>query len=145
VGKNQKLKVFVDTNILISGIFFRGNESKLLQNPQLDIITSQTAVNELKSVIKNKFISLKTESLKIAIEEADRALQDISVIKEGKYAKYIKEAGRMLNGKNDIKIMAAVLYSKPDFFITGDKHFYNNTVKSKVKLARTKDLLASFK
>jgi len=35
----MKYKVFVDTNVLLSGIFFEGNESSVLDLVELDIIT----------------------------------------------------------------------------------------------------------
>ncbi len=37
----MKYKVFVDTNILLSGIFFEGNESSILDLIELDLITSE--------------------------------------------------------------------------------------------------------
>ena len=109
------MKVFIDTNILISGIFFRGNESKLLRIPEVEFITSQTAVEELRHILKIKFRSLKVESLKVAIEEVNKAMKDIHVVQDVTCGKYIKEARKLVKGKNDQKIMAAVLSSKPNY------------------------------
>ncbi len=47
----------------------------------------------------------------------------------------------MVGGKNDQKILAAILFSKPDYFVTGDKHFYNEKVKTKVKIRKTREIL----
>lgn len=135
------MKIFLDTNILISGIFFRGNEAKLLRITEVEFITSQTVVEELKHIVKIKFRSLKVESFKLAIEEVDKAIKDIHIVQDVSYDKYIEEAKELVRGKNDQKIMAAVLFSKPDYFITGDKHFYNNKVESRVKIKRTKEIL----
>ncbi len=43
----MKYKVFVDINILLSGIFFEGNESSILDLIELELITSEDAVVEL--------------------------------------------------------------------------------------------------
>ena len=59
---NQTIRVFLDTNILISGIFFSGIESKLLSLSKIEFITSDTAVSELKEVVMRKFVSIKAES-----------------------------------------------------------------------------------
>ncbi len=44
----MRYKVFLDTNILISGIFFEGNESKILDLVELDLITCEDVVEELE-------------------------------------------------------------------------------------------------
>lgn len=43
----MRYKVFVDTNILLSGIFFDGNESRILDLVELDLVTSEDVVDEL--------------------------------------------------------------------------------------------------
>jgi len=35
----MKYKIFVDTNILLSGIFFEGNESRVLDMVGLDLVS----------------------------------------------------------------------------------------------------------
>ncbi len=55
----MKYKVFVDTNILLSGIFFEGNESRILDMVELDLMTSEDAVDELRRIVRKK---LKTIS-----------------------------------------------------------------------------------
>lgn len=44
----MRYKVFVDTNILLSGIFFDGNESRILDLVELDFVTSEDVVDELR-------------------------------------------------------------------------------------------------
>ena len=51
----MKYKVFVDTNILLSGIFFEGNESSILDFVELNLITSEDAVAELRRVVRETF------------------------------------------------------------------------------------------
>ena len=50
----MRYRIFLDTNILISGIFFEGNESKILDMVELDLITSEDVVDELKKITKKK-------------------------------------------------------------------------------------------
>jgi predicted nucleic acid-binding protein len=47
----MRYKVFVDTNILLSGIFFEGNESSILDLIELDLVTSEDVVFELRKVL----------------------------------------------------------------------------------------------
>ena len=57
----MKYKVFVDTNILLSGIFFEGNESNILDMVELDLITSEDAVTELRKVVRKKLKYLRKD------------------------------------------------------------------------------------
>lgn len=50
----MKYRVFVDTNILLSGIFFEGNEPMILDLMEVNLIASEDAVVELRKVVKKK-------------------------------------------------------------------------------------------
>ena len=139
------MKIFVDTNILISGIFFTGKESRLLSLPGIELFTSDVAVMELREVVVRKFASLKVESKRIAFQEVEKALGDVRVIGWKETMRYLMEATKLVNGKNDRKILAAVLSVKPDYFVTGDKHFHTEVVKQKVRVKYTKDILRELK
>ena len=140
-------KIFVDTNILISGIFFRGNEAKLLEMPGIELITSDTVIAELKKVTLKKFTSLSVESRKIVMEEIHRATMDLRIIGEKEYLQLIPRASQLVAGEADGKILAAVIRSKPDYFVTGDKHFHVErvreiaVVKSTIAILRELEIL----
>ena len=112
----MKYKVFVDTNILLPGIFFEGNESNILDMVELDLITSEDAVVELRRVVRKKLKYLKEKTLEIALAETEKALTDIVVIPRTKYSLKLKEAEVLIKHRKDIPILAAVLYVRPDFF-----------------------------
>lgn len=141
----MRYKVFVDTNILLSGIFFEGNESRILDLLEMDLITSEDNVAELKKVIVKKLRYLKERTLEIALAEAERALGDIEVIHQSKYSKKIKEASLLITHKKDIPILAAVLAVNPDYFLTGDAHFFTESVKRTVSVLSAKEFLDQIK
>jgi predicted nucleic acid-binding protein len=143
--EDQEVKIFIDTNILISGIFFTGNESRLLSLPGIELFTSDVAVMELKEVVARKFASLKVESKRIAFQEVEKALGDIRIIGRKESMKYLMEATKLVNEKNDREILAAVLSVKPDYFITGDKHFHTDMVNQQVRVKHTNDVLRELK
>ena len=45
----MRYKVFVDTNILLSGIFFNGNESKVLDMVELNLVTGEGLFNRVSA------------------------------------------------------------------------------------------------
>jgi len=141
----MKYRVLVDTNILLSGIFFEGNESSILDLIELDLITSEDAVVELQKVVKKKLKYLKERTFEIALAETEKALADIIIIPRNKYSHKLKEADFLIRHKKDIPILAAVLYVKPDYFLTGDAHFFTDNIKSIVNVITAADFLARIK
>ena len=135
----MRFKVFVDTNILLSGIFFEGNEARVLDLVEIDLVTSEDNVAELRTVVAKKLRYLKGRTLEIALAETERSLSDIPVIKRSKYGNRIKEASSLISHKKDIPILAAVLAVKPDYFLTGDTHFLTEKVKRVVSVMSAKD------
>ena len=138
----MKYRVFVDTNILLSGIFFEGNESSILDLIEVDLITSEDAVVELRRVVKKKLKYLKERTFEIALVETEKALADIVIIPRNKYSHKLKEAEFLIKHKKDIPILAAVLYVKPDYFLTGDTHFFADNIKSITNVLTAGDFLA---
>jgi len=141
----MRYKVFVDTNVLLSGIFFEGNESKILDLVELDLITCEDVIDELQKVVRKKFKYLKERTLEIALAETERALSDIMIIQRKKYSNKMRDADILITHKKDIPILAAVLYSKPNYFLTGDIHFFNDKIKNIVNVITTKDFLSLIK
>jgi len=141
----MKYKVFVDTNVLLSGIFFEGNESSILDMVELNLLTSEDVVNELRKVVRKKLKYLKERTFEIALAEIEKALSDIVIIPRTKYSHKLKEAEFLIKHKKDIPILAAVLYAKPDYFLTGDAHFFTDHIKSIVNVMIARDFLAKIK
>lgn len=141
----MKLKVFVDTNILLSGIFFEGNEAKILDLVEVELLTGEDVVDELRTVVKRKLKYLKERTFEIAFSETERALSDIMIIPRAKYSQKIKEAEGLIVHKKDVLILAAVLYAKPDYFLTGDSHFFTEKIKNIVRVMTAKDFLDKIK
>ena len=140
----MRKKIFVDTNIIISGIFFSGNEAKLISLEEIDLYTSDVVIEELKDVAISKFRSLKMEDKRLALVEIERSLVDFElIITEKDYRKNILKAKELIRKEKDSRILAAVLTISPDYFVTGDKDFHNPKVKQLVKVRYTKEVLTA--
>ena len=138
----MKKKLFVDTNIILSGIFFPGNESKLLSLMDIELYTSDLAIDEAKEVIRRKFEAFGMESSKIALEEFEHAIMDFKgIIQEKDYFRHLKTAKENIKAEKDSKILAAALTIKPDYFITGDSDFFQARIKRLINVCKTKDAL----
>lgn len=137
----MRYRIFLDTNILISGIFFDGNESKILEMTELDLITSEDVVGELKKIAKNKLKYLGERTLEIALSEIERSLSDIDILPKEKYTVKLAKAKELITHKKDIPILAAALYANVDYLLTGDSHFFLDKIKAMIKVRTTKEFL----
>ncbi len=108
-------------------------------------MTSEDVVEELRKVVRKKLKYLKERTFEIALAETEKALTDISIIPRSKYNNKLKEAESLITHKKDIPILAAVLYSKPDYFLTGDTHFFTEKIKSIINVSTAKDFLGKIK
>jgi len=137
----DEIQIFLDTNILISGIFFEGNESKILDVAEIDLITSQDVVDELKKITKKKLKYLSERTLQVALSEIDRALCDLEILSRKRYMKKLPEAKELIAHEKDISILAVALYAKVDYLLTGDSHFSTDKVKTAVKVRTAREFL----
>ena len=75
------------------------------------------------------------------MKEIDNALTDIEIIEKSMWQEELGKAREYISAGNDQKILAAVLASKPDYFITGDKQFFNPEIRKLVNVIRTRELI----
>ncbi|OGF67207.1 MAG: hypothetical protein A2Y62_11805 [Candidatus Fischerbacteria bacterium RBG_13_37_8] len=141
----MKIKLFLDTNILISGIFFEGNESEILDLSGPHLITCEDAIDELYRIAKKKFCNFHERTFEIALMEIERALYDINIIPKAKYQDKIVTAKKLISHDKDIPILAAAIYAKADYLLTGDSHFFSNTVRKVIKIRKAKEFLDEIK
>jgi len=134
-------RIFLDTNVLISGIFFEGNESKILSMTELDLVCSEDVIEELKKITKKKIKYLGERTLEIALLEIDRALSDIEILSKNTYKKKFTKAKKLITHKKDIPILAAAIQSKADYLLTGDAHFFTDKVTAIIKVRTARKFL----
>ena len=137
----MRYRIFLDTNILISGIFFTGNESKILDLVEIDLVTAEDVIDELHKVVHKKLKYLTDRTYEIAIQEMNRAVSDIVVLKNKNYQHLISKTERLITHKKDARILAAVLAAKPDFFLTGDAHFFTDDVRRVIPVMTAREFL----
>lgn len=141
----MRYRLFLDTNVLLSGTFFEGNESRILDLIEVDLVTCEDVIDELHKVVHKKLKYLKDRTFEIAIAEVERACSDIDVLSRSQYRKLIPAAGRLITHRKDVPVLAAVLASKPDVFITGDSHFFVEKIKKAVTVMTASEFLDSMK
>ncbi len=107
------MRVFLDTNVLISSLTVRGLCSELLESifNEHDLLVCEPVLQELKRILAEKFhlpAPLIRDYIKLLKTESELVTAQATV--------NIK-----LNDQDDVRILAFVIPARPDVFVTGDK------------------------
>lgn len=115
---DRKPRVFLDTNVLVSGMVFAGNERKLLDaiiDGKLELVLSTDVIDEANEVLQRKFPKHAILfPLFLRLIKYERIPKSAYRGQEGRYAKLIGDEA-------DVPILAAAAVSGADYLVSGDK------------------------
>lgn len=132
-------RVFVDTNVLISGLLFRkGNEAVLLELADqglVELVLSAHVVMEAREVFAGKFAE-RTQVLEEFLSGAKYRIAAEPTPAE------LEAAAKLVRDTNDAAILASIIESKPDVALTGDKDLLTDEIRAVAPICRCADYLA---
>lgn len=130
------LRIFLDANILVSGIIFKGKEHDLLiKTNKATFITSEDVLDETMKTIKQKF----PESSGLA--DAFLKILDLTVVKRKKYVNKLDEHD-VVRDKNDRHILAAAVISKSDYVVSGDADLLAMKTYRNIRIVKSRNMLS---
>lgn len=130
--------VVVDTNVVISSIFWSGNSHKILKNVsagKIQAFTSEEIVEELVKILSR--FRYKLPKAKIA-ETVNFYLKTFQLISN------IKSINAVSEDPDDNKFIECAVKAKVDYLITGDKHLLKLDSYREVKILTPSDFLKLF-
>ena len=123
----EKLKIFLDSNVFISGLYSeKGGPGIILDYfiaGKIVIIISQKVLNEVIEVLSEKL-----QKMLPFLQEFLLSYPPV-IIKDAKPENIKKWSG--LVNEDDAMILESAISCEPDYFITGDKHFFNSPLIEK--------------
>jgi len=123
----EKLKIFLDSNVLISGLYSeKGGPSIILDHfiaGKIGIIISQKVLNEVIEVLSEKLQKM------IPFLQEFLLSYPPEIIKDAKPENIKKWSG--LVNEDDAMILESAMSYQPDYFITGDKRFFSSSLIEK--------------
>jgi putative PIN family toxin of toxin-antitoxin system len=130
------MRIFLDANILISGIIFKGKEHELLiKNKNIFFITSEDVLEETRAVIIEKF----PESSELV--EIFLSILNPTVIKRKDYASKLNEYSTVRD-KNDRHILVAAMIGKVDFIVTGDADLLSLKNHNNISIVQARKIIS---
>lgn len=137
---NKKLKVFLGSNVFISGLYSEKGAPGLIMNNyilgRIDISISQKVLNEIIIILKKKLPSILILLQKFLLTYPPEIIKDPP-------AEAVKKWNDIIN-ENDATILESAIYCNPDYFITVDKHFFESPIiagKSGLQIIKPQEFL----
>lgn len=126
--------VVLDTNILISAIFWRGNPYRVVRNAlkkKYSLYLSTEILNELEEKLKVKFKFPE-----------DNINNHIELLKEyGKIIVPISKVNAIKEDPDDNKVLECAETAKADYIVSGDAHLLKLKEFKGIKIVTAKEFL----
>jgi putative PIN family toxin of toxin-antitoxin system len=135
----EGMRIFLDANILVSGIIFKGKEHDLLtKNKNILFITSEDALDETRAAINKKFPE-SSELVDIFLN-----ILNLTVIKRKDYLSKLHEY-TTVRDRNDKHILAAAVMGKVEYIVTGDADLLSLKTYNNISIVQARKILSLLK
>jgi len=138
--KNIKPKVFIDSNVFISGLYSENSSPgviiDLFVKGKINITISQKVLYEIINVLKLKIPKILPKLQKLLMSTPPEIIKDPKPNSIERWSGLINES--------DALILEAAISCQPDYFITGDKHFFEDpkpVQKSGLKIIKPSEFI----
>ena len=136
------MKIVLDSNIFISGIFWKGNPHKIIElaeKRELEIFTTDEILEELFGVLKReKFKPLFEEAKTNTNEVFEKTLELVKICIPVKKINIIKD------DPSDNKFLACAISAQASFIISGDNHLLKVKNFQGISIVKPREFLLSF-
>ena len=132
------MKIILDTNVFISGIFFSGPPSQILkawQNSRLQIVLSQEILNEYQRVAESLAAQFPTIDILPIIELM--TIHGLLIEVEGFDVS-------VCDDPDDNKFMECAIASNSKIIISGDKHLLKVSGYQGIKVLKPREFVDSY-
>ena|SRR3989344_312067 len=114
------MKITLDTNVLISATFWKGNSDKIIEKVEkkdIELILSKDIIEEFARVLKYKEIQEKVKNKNLEIKRTVEKIISISkIIEPAEKLEVVEE------DPDDNKFLECAKSGKVDFIVSGDNH-----------------------
>jgi putative PIN family toxin of toxin-antitoxin system len=135
----KPVTVVADTNVIVSALFWEGNESKivhLVEEGKIKLLASVALLDELKKVLMYERFGLNEKE----IDDNVKYILTISeIISPKRRFRVISE------DPADDRVLECALAGKVAYIVSGDKHLLQLKKFGRAKIVRAKELLSVLK
>jgi putative PIN family toxin of toxin-antitoxin system len=130
------MRVVLDTNVFISGIFWSGNYCSQIidkwKNKEIELVSSLETIEELVETLKNFKISMPENM----IEEWKNLILNNSLL-----VQVSSKIDAIREDPEDNKFLEVAVDGKADFIISQDKHLLNLKEHQGIKIVKPEEVV----
>lgn len=134
-GPQRKIRAVLDTNVLISAWFWKGNESRLVELVEegaIDGYTSPDILDELRRALRYPKFKLDEDEVEAIY---NYYLLILKVVEPRSRIDVVKE------DPEDNRVLECAVEAKADYIITGDRHLLGLKDFQGIRIVRAGELL----
>jgi putative PIN family toxin of toxin-antitoxin system len=135
------MKVVLDTNILVSAMFWNGDSDKIIrlaEEKKVEIILSKDILDELSKVLGYKDIQDKVKDKNLEVRNSFQKIVELATIIESE-----EKVDIIKDDPADNKFLECAKAGKADFIISKDKHLFNLKKFENISIITPKEFLES--
>ncbi len=131
------MRVFLDTNVLVSAFISRGLSAEIFRIiiKEHDLILADVVLTELKRILLKK--------IKMPLDKVNNILSYLRAFENFNYSNEVSSF--TLRDKDDEKVLVVALKSNSDVLVTGDKDFLDVRENLSIKVLNPKEFLELIK
>jgi len=132
----KKLKITLDTNVIISALFWNGFPNAILRKcirGEVELILSEEILEEVEEVLRKEKKFMMTE--KAIVEQKEELLKIAKLVIPAKKLNVIKE------DLKDNKILECGVAGKVNFIVSGDKHLLKIKEFGGIKIVTAREIV----
>ena len=130
------LKIVCDTNTLVSGLLFKGNEFRLLKlafEGKVELYSSKPIFEELTRVLAYPRVSKHVADINASLTQAAGLLN---------FAAPTETVTAIRDDPSDNKILECALAANAGYVVSGDAHLLNLKKYRGIRIMRTRNMLS---
>ncbi len=138
------MRVAIDTNTILSGLFFRGNERALLLaslRQEVDLIFAEDVLDEVYAVVAATF--QEHPDLADALGLLKLVFGTGELVARETYREAVSHWAERLRDPTDAPMVACAVQTGVDGLVTGDRDLVDLGEVGGIQVYRTRELLAS--
>ncbi|MBN2013809.1 MAG: putative toxin-antitoxin system toxin component, PIN family [Candidatus Altiarchaeota archaeon] len=137
------MKVVADTNVLVSALFWEGNERRVIhlaEEGEIELLISSGILEELKEVLWRDHFQLRLTDLNTRIDDVVNRLMSVSTLVDS-----TKRLNTILEDPADNRVLECAVAGKADYIVSGDSHLLSLREFKGIKIIKAKNLLEILK
>jgi len=132
--------VVADTNIVVSGLLWRGHPRRLLDAARdgiIELFTSPKLVAELEDVLDRKQFAARIEAARVTVSELVSGYAALATVIEAEAIEPV-----ILADPDDDAVLACALAAQCEVITSGDNHLLALKVHQEIRILTAAELLA---